>query len=244
MSIVIEGRQFRQDLWSPATYSLPDPLEDVHLRRCTFESFQHPSQRAVGQRPTLRRLILERCHFTACDLGPVVLEDVIVDTTWIHRGKWGPQRLAGCAFRRVTIRGRVTGGIAFAPSNEWFLAWPKTDVAADPFVQANSEYYRNVDWALDISQAEFTGIEMSGCDIPARLIRRDPVTQAIVTRDSLASADWRGACAESAMWVGIERFMETGLPDSVLVAAKRSRFFEGDLAALQRLREVGAALPD
>jgi hypothetical protein len=46
------------------------------------------------------------------------------------------------------------------------------------------------------------------------------------------------------MWVGIERFLETGLPDSVLVAAKRSRFFEQDLAALRRLREVGAALPD
>lgn len=244
MTALIEKRQFAEELRYPASYALPDPLEDVHLRGCTFELFQHPTQQGVSDRPTVRGLTVERCHFTGCEIGPVILEEALIDTIWIHRGKWGPQLIAGSAFMHVTIRGRVTGGIAFAPSRDWQMAWPKPDIATDPFVRANGEFYRTVDWALDLTEAEFTGIELSGCDVPARLIRRDAETQAVVTRDSLGSANWREACGDSAMWVSLERFLHTGLPDTVLIAGKRSRWFAQDMAALRRLREAGAALPE
>ncbi len=111
---------------------------------------------------------MERCHFAACELGSVVVEDSVIDTIWVHRGKWGPQAIAGCAFKHVVIRGRITGSIAFLPSKHARLG-PVSAMAADPFVEANSRYYEGVDWALDIREAEFTELELYWSGIPARL---------------------------------------------------------------------------
>ena len=171
--------------YHPSIYAFADPTEDLVLRQCRFAMFQHPVQKSLDARPTLRRLTLERCHFTASELGPLILEDALIDTIWIHRGMWGPQKVVGCAFNRVVIRGRINGGVRFVPSMDWMLNRPLAPAVDDPFVRANQRYYEGVDWALDIGSAEFTGIEMSQCDIPARLIRRDPETQVVVTRESV-----------------------------------------------------------
>jgi hypothetical protein len=237
--LVIEGREFR----CQTRYRLPE-LEDVELRRCTFVECQWPAQQTLEERPTLRRVNLVRCHVTASDLGSVIAEDCTVDTIWFHRGIWGGQTLRGCGFRHVVIRGNVTGGLRFEPSFGWLTAQPQLPAAEDPVVRANAAYYADVDWALDISEAHFTGIEMAWCDVPAHLIRRDPATQAVVTRDSAAGADWRAACGDSPFWVAIERFLESGLPDTVLVAPRRNKHFERERAALERLRAIGVALPD
>jgi len=236
---LIEGREFH----CQTSYRLPD-LEDVELRRCAFVECQWPAQQTIEDRSTLRRVNLVRCHVTASDLGSVIAEDCTVDTIWFHRGMWGPQKLAGCAFRHVVIRGNVTGGLRFVPSYGWLTTYPQWPAAEDPLVRANAAFYADVDWALDISHARFTGIEMAWCDIPARLIRRDPATQAIVTRGSAEGADWRAACGDSPFWVAIERFLESGLPDTVLVAPRRNKYFERERAALERLRAIGVALPD
>ena len=44
---------------------------------------------------------------------------------------------------------------------------------------AGQAFYQKIDWALDISRGEFRDLELKG--IPARLVRRDPETQLIVT---------------------------------------------------------------
>jgi hypothetical protein len=220
-------------------YSLAG-LGAMDVRRAEFHHFQHPLERSLESRPVIRHLTLTRCHFYACELGPVVAEDCLIDTVWLHRGQWGGQRIAGCALKHVTIRGRVTGGIRFLPSPTWLHTQPHVPVAEDPFVRANATYYRDVDWAVDISTAEFAGsVETSWWDIPARLVRRDPETQVVVSRDSLASGDWRAAIEESAIWVGIERFLEGGMADNVIVAGKRSRWFEREMRDFARLRNGG-----
>jgi hypothetical protein len=155
----------------------------------------------------------------------MIAEDCVVDTVWFHRGIWGPQLVAGCAFKHVVIRGNVTGGLRFGISREWHRTAPSPPIADDPFYKANAAYYAEVDWALDISEANFTDVEMSWCDIPARLIR----------------GDWRAACGDSPLWVGIERFLNAGLPDTVLVAGRRSKRFEADVAAIDRLCAEGMA---
>ena len=230
--------------YHPSMYAFGDPTEDLVLRHCRFAMFQHPVQTSLDARPTLRRLTLERCHFTASELGPVILEDALIDTIWIHRGMWGPQKLVGCAFNRVVIRGRINGGVRFVPSMDWMVNRPLAPAVDDPFVRANQSYYEGVDWALDIGSAEFTGIEMSHCDIPARLIRRDRETQVVVTRESARRGDWRAASEGSSAWVGIERFLGSGFGDTVLVAPKRSKSLEVDLAAFRHLRDIGVALAD
>lgn len=226
----------------PSSYALENPLEDVVIRRCRFAMFQHPMQRELADRPTLRRVTVERCHFTASDIGPVILEDSTIDTVWFHRGIWGPQMFAGCAFKHVVIRGAVRGSIAFVPSDDWWRDHSTEPATTDPTVKANERYYAQVDWALDISHAEFTGVEMYRSGIPARLVRRDPETQVVVTRSSVASGDWRSACHGSSIWVAIERFMNSGFADAVLIAPKRSKYLDADVAAFRRLRDIGVVV--
>jgi hypothetical protein len=229
MPLVIDGRVF-----SVHPYLLPDPVEDLELRGCTFELCQQPLQRTAVDRPTVRRLSLVRCHVSASDLGAVIAEDCTVDTIWFHRGNWGSQMIAGCALRHVTIRGNVTGGLEFLAAR---LVQP--DSERDQLIAANRAFYAEVDWALDISQARFTSVSFVRSGIPARLIRRDPETQVVVTRRGLLAADWQGLLGTAAVGMGIDRFMETGFEDTVIVAGRRSKRFAEEMVVIDRLRAEG-----
>ena len=72
---LIEGQTFRAPENRPYSYELPDPTEDLEFRRCRFAMFQHPAQRTILSRPTLRRVKVTRCHFDYSDLGPVILDE-------------------------------------------------------------------------------------------------------------------------------------------------------------------------
>lgn len=239
---VVENATVAADrTYGGASYVLADPLEDVTVRSSRLETWQHPVQRTLEDRPTVRRLHIERCHVTASDLGPLVVEDSVLDTIWIHRGKWGPQKIGGSVFKHVTVRGRIAGSIRVLP---YPSVWPEDPAVRDRFIASNAAYYEGVDWALDISQAEFTSFENERADIPARLYRRDPETQVVVSRESCHGRDWRAASGDSFLWVHIERFLETGFADTVIVAPKRSKHFDAVIAAIGRLREIGVVLSD
>jgi len=172
----------------------------------------------------------------------------VVDTLWLHRGIWGEQMIWGCAFKHVVVRGRIQGAIRFAPSRQWWSSWPQGPGPTDPFVLANNRFYEDVDWALDISGAAFTGIEMELSGIPSRLIRRDRETQVVITRERILGAGWtwnEGDIVTNPRYWSIKKFMDAGFADAVLVAPKANKkFFAQDLGALRALREEGLAEPD
>ena len=232
--ILIEGR----DLDCHGAYRLPEPLEGVEFRRCTVRTCQSPAQRTLADRPVVRNVSLVRCHIIVSTAGPVVAEDCTIETITVHRGIWGPQILPGWAFRHVVLRGNVTGSVALLPGPGWNLG-PHGPALDDPFVVANDRYYEDVDWALDISEARFTDIVL-GSGIPARLIRRDPATQVVITRVALADGRWRDLVSDAGgMSVGFERFLVSGFADTVVVAGTRGRYVAKQLAAFARLRDAG-----
>ena len=57
------------------------------------------------------------------------------------------------------------------------------------FNKANAEHYKHVDWAIDISQANFS-VECEIRSAPTNLIRRDAETQMITNRDLIMSSKW------------------------------------------------------
>ena len=235
MPLVVEDREF-----SVQGYRLPDPLEDVELRRCRFDTCQTPTQRTASDRPTLRRVSLQRCHVTASDLGAVIAEDCTVDTIWFHRGIWGPQAIEGCALRHVTLRGNVTGGLEFLAAG---LLQPAAE--RDELLAANRRFYADVDWALDISDARFTSVSFVRSDIPARLIRRDPTTQVVISRRAMLAVDLPRLLGETTIIaMGIDRFLETGFDDTVLVAPTRGPRFAQQSEVIDRLRAEGLVEPD
>jgi hypothetical protein len=103
-----------------------------------------------------------------------------------------------------------------------------------------------VDWALDISEALFKEFDMHG--VPARLVRRDPATQVIVTREKALQPGWRSKLDPSnTFWpFVIDLFLQDGEPDIVLVApkGKRKKDYLSLLDGLNDLRQAGVAEPD
>jgi hypothetical protein len=238
VTTVVEGETFNRH----RRYLVPNGLHDLTLRGCTFRQCQAPAQTTVEDRPTLRNVMLERCHVEASDLGAVIVEDSTIDTIWFHGGIWGPQRLAGCAFRRATIKGNVSGALQIDYARDIGLARHALD---DPFVLADADYYENVDWALDISEARFTNCWLQFSDVPARLIRRDPATQIVVTREQALQPRWRELTLPDGAWrLSIEDFLKTELPDLVLIACPRGTRFKEQLATIELLRGGGIAEPD
>ena len=142
--------------------------------------------------------------------------------------------IAGCALRHVTVRGNVTGGLELLAAR-----LVETDAERAALLAVNRAYYAGVEWALDIWDARFTAVSFVRSDIPARLIRRDPETQVVVTRRTLLQSDWRGLLGTAAVGLGIDRFMESGSEDTVLVASKRSQRFAQEMAVIERLRMEG-----
>ncbi len=119
-------------------------------------------------------------------------------------------------------------------------AKPKQQVAFD---EANAQYYETVDWALDISEARFYECDIRG--IPARLIRRDPETQVVVTREKALMGKWKELDLSKTYWAtGIQFMLNRGDRDVVLVAPKRDPKYPDLLDGLKLLRDAGVAEPE
>jgi hypothetical protein len=163
------------------------------------------------------------------------LDEVLVDglKTYTLLQCWG------AVFRHVTLCGRI-GRIMISPVVAAAATLPSQQEAFD---RANAEFYDRVDWALDVSEAEFEEGEIQG--IPARLIRRDPDTQFVVTRENALRADWQHIDLSGTHWTtSLQFFVEGRDSDVVLVAPKRHRNFKKLLAGRQALRAAGIASAD
>ena len=210
--------------------------EDLHFKKCTFISSSISITYDPANRTTVRNVTLERCRVVGSALDCAVVEDVLVDglqTSDLHQA-WG------ALFKHVTLRGKI-GRLMVTP-----LISPRhlntPEQAA--FDEQREAYYETIDWALDISEAEAVELELAG--IPARLIRRDPETQAVVTRQAALSGEWRELepVKKTVLGLAIQQMLKRGDDDTVLVAERRARDFKQLLAGIQELRAAGVAEPD
>jgi hypothetical protein len=210
--------------------------EDLHFKRCTFISSSVSITYDPANRTTVRDVTLERCRVVGSSLRCAVVEDVLVDglqTSDLHQA-WG------ALFKHVTLRGKIGRLMVTRLISSRHRNTPEQAA----FDEQREAYYETIDWALDISEAEAVELELAG--IPARLIRRDPETQAVVTRQAALSGEWRqlGRVQGTELGLGIQELLKWGGDDTVLVAHRRSRNFKQLLAGIQELRAAGVAEPD
>ncbi|GAA1359377.1 hypothetical protein [Catellatospora chokoriensis] len=202
-------------------------ISGLELVRCAFtgsnlSQFDDPELGLVVQEVTATRCVAARSF-----LSGVRIEDVVVDGLTTTSGL----RLFGCGLRHVRLRGRV---------GTWFVLAPNPTLPGDvriAFTTALVKYYRGVDWALDITEAEFDSANLSF--VPGDLVRRDPETQFLLRRSSFADVD--PSTLPSFASIAVRRFEETPLDSIVAVAARRSKRFTESLAHLQELRDRGLA---
>lgn len=212
-------------------------IEGVRFVDCVFENSALSLTKDVQRRSTVSDVELIRCSANGCDVGPAVLSNVVVDslTTDDLLIVWG------ALFDRVVFRG-LTGKIKI---NRAVHHVDRSPAIQGPFDLERERFYQRVEWALDISQARFKEFDIRG--VPSRLIRRDPESQVIVTRERALVPGWRDELsASNRLWpFMIDLFLTDGDPDVVLVAplgapkAKR----EALLAGLNELRRLGVAEP-
>jgi hypothetical protein len=217
-------------------------FEDMDFRGCMFQSCLISVTRDPRLRSVVRNVVLVDCEQAGSSVKCAAVEDVVVDGLKTNKGlmTWA------AAFKHVTLRGKI-GSILLSD-----LARPggqscEEKRATEAFKHANRDYYAHVDWALDISEAEFK-IEPDIRGVPARLIRRDPETQVVVTRERALTGVHKDLPFPDSLhlwggWID-NHFSDQEYDDLVLVAPKRSRQFKDLLEGIKLLRKAGVAEPD
>jgi hypothetical protein len=233
---VFENQTFKDfdDRDSAAVFS------DLEFLRCHFDYCSISITHDPKRRSTVRNVRLLNCTAANPYIDRAIIEDALTENA-----KWpGLFQTFGTVFKHVILRGKF-GRLMI--SND---VLPRSDVNppfeyenVEAFREANAAYYRNVDWALDISQGEFKELDIRG--VPGRLIRRDPETQILVTRQRVLQDDWRDLPFQDSLTpFSLDFMLKQELPDTVLIAPKRHRKFPLYLADLQMLRDAGVAEPD
>jgi hypothetical protein len=210
----------------------------MHFENCMFESCALSLTKDVHLRSTVRNVSVKNCAANGCGVGPPIFENLEVDglATNDLLIVWAAM------FHHV----KFSGDIGELKINSWAHFVDRTEETQGPFTRARETFYRSIDWALDISEARFKGFDATG--IPARLFRRDPESQAVVTRDRVTAEDGqRMARAGGNPWLPwVRGALSDGSSDGVLVTPlgapkkKRDAFLQG----LRQLRDLGIAEPD
>jgi hypothetical protein len=147
----------------------PREYGGVRLVGCTLKSCRLVQVDDPGFGLVVRDVVLERCRMEGCQAAGVYFEDVTVDTLRLL----DLHLLSGCVFKHVTLRGKIGPLMAIPPSPMWPSRSELTAGAA--------EKYKDVDWALDISEAIFYDADFFY--VPGDLIRRDENTQVLLRRE-------------------------------------------------------------
>lgn len=208
---------------------------DLCFKYCRFVSCSVSTTLNPRKRSIVQNICFYGCEVRGCMINPAIVEDVLISSLKTHTllQTWG------AVFKHVKLEGNI-GRIMISPFIAPGVAKPHQQAAFD---KANAEYYQQVDWALDISEARFYECDIRG--IPARLIRRDPQTQVVVTREKALLGEWRKLDLTRTFWSGwIELFLQEEALDVVLVAPKRHPKFNDLLDGLKMLRDAGVAEPD
>ncbi|MEU4522967.1 hypothetical protein AB0F52_30195 [Amycolatopsis sp. NPDC024027] len=195
------------------------------FEQCTFAGgalMQEQDDPAYG-------LLVRDVSLQKCKVGNVVLYGIRCDGVTVDTlGHSKPIEFEACVFEHVVLRGNL-GAVRFSPAID--------DESRKVLAPAAVKLYEEIDWALDITEAKFSGIEM--WDVPGHLVKRDPETQFLVRRDAAAAANIDALPFYAQIL--IERAAEAPYETSVLAAPARSKDFEEALDAFRKLRDLGIA---
>lgn len=208
-------------------------IYNVHYIGCRFQGvsfgFGHASD--FGGLRSATNIRIERCIARKLTIGPAILSDFIIDDidsdlviTW------------GTFLRHVAIRGRFDKLMIHG------IPSPRaTDMDIERYCRIAASFYAGVDWALDISEAQFVDFSIRTNGVPIHLIKRDVETQVILDRNNLLTLDKKlglSSLTETTLSV----FLREGGDNFLLVAPKRDKDVFGLICDdIKILRAAGVA---
>lgn len=207
------------------------------IDRVVFDNCYVPRASMPGTFTTIADMTLSNVSHVNCDLHTVRIERVRVDG--LKRMGADPLFLWGCVFDQVVLAGKVAGLKINRSVGVGAPASPQEQALWDSAVMSQ---YEAVEWALDISKAEFAG-GVTFEALPGDKIRRDFETQALVKRSKLHETDWKKLdFGDSGFGVALGWFIERSQFESVVLAARiASKHGTQDVAVLDLLRKQGLA---
>lgn len=216
-------------------------FSELAFRSCHFEGCALSVASQPALRSRVRHVNMTGCSQRGCFLGAAILEDVVVDgleTSGQLLQAWG------AVFRRVVLRGKIDRiMISNEPLPDLSVNEPYQNENVEAFVSANAAFYQDVDWALDVSDGDFRELDIRG--VPVNLIRRDPETQMILTRQKALQGDWSRLKLRETLWsTWVRHFLSTDELATLLVAPKRHPKFHNLLADLNMLKAAGVTEAD
>jgi hypothetical protein len=210
-------------------------FENVELRDCYLDiAFfaKHPSRATVVRNVRVLRGEL---------WSPLSVEGSVLDSVEVSHLAWGGNEfIRGARFRHVKFTGEFGSLSILREPLDYPVGWAGP---RELWHEAGNEFYREVDWALDIRSARFHEFDLRPGAIPTKLVLRDPATSAVVRRAKaemadLGAIDFTGV----AYHIALEFLLESDADDVLLVASSgpdRKR----ELEVLEQLRVAGIAEP-
>jgi hypothetical protein len=127
------------------------------------------------------RILISNCEVRKFPIGPALFRDITIENL-----KSDVIIVYSALFDHVTFKGPCGNWMihgSFLPSPPYRLPPAYRDLW--------KQFYAHVDWAIDIHQAEFDDFDFRTGAVPARLVRRDPETQVVVTRERVMQGTWQ-----------------------------------------------------
>jgi len=207
---------------------------DVRFERCYFQGCGIGRTRDAHRRVRIRNAHLVNCEMRGCTLGPALLEDCLVDGLKTN----GLRPAYGAAYKHVTLRGRIDHLLLGA-----YLGLDDKDGSeALAFAKSDAEFYASVDWALDISELDCVDLDIRTA--PAHLVRIDPETQVVVTREQAMRREWARLDLGERWPRQMDVFLNLDLREDVFVVGKRDKKDQkARLRGIELLRREGIAEP-
>jgi hypothetical protein len=213
-------------------------LENMQFEECVFVNCGLSLTKDVNRRSVIRNISIKDCAVNGCAVGPAILENVDINNLKTN----DLLIIWGATFNHVKLSGLI-GKIKINPYAHHV---DRTEATQGLFTAHRTSLYNSLDLALDISEARFVEFDVRG--IPARLFRRDPETQVVVSRKRALAPGWRQNVSPfNTLWpFMIDLFLSDGAEDTVLVAPlgapKKKR--DGLIRGLKELRDLGVVEPD
>lgn len=185
-------------------------IENLELVDCVFDNCILASFDDIEGMPSVVDVILRNCVDVNSYIGPCYIKNVVVDNlrTADLLIIWG------AIFSGVVLKGRL-GKVKI---NSLMEAASYGTALQSSLDKKRDEFYRQSEWALDISKARPLCLEIEG--VPSRLIIRDPETQIVVSKEKFFSSEHCKAVANlhEDVEFPLMEFLKSDDPEIILAA--------------------------
>ena len=198
-----QGHRFEHERVLPSTSVTHVRCDRVEFRNCNVGGFVKRAEEMVR----ISHVRGTACRARRCAAAQSIIEDCVVDGL---RAEGAPLFIWNSVFRRVSVRGRVTGlAVRLGPKVDPY--W--VDALRDEYAKAD-------DWAVDIRGAEFDDVSLEG--VPGERILRGP-DDAILERAQAAKLARKDSMdPELGEAVAAARALVAGPFDAIVLPAWRA----------------------